>query len=261
MDRNRRRKYGQNFLNNAFIIKKIALDIPVKAGDRILEIGPGHGALTYVYLNKGIGVTAVEIDEECVDVLEEQFKGENLKVIHSDFLKLTDEDLLNTKCDWIVGNLPYYTATGILLKILPLLHKFKGAMFMTQLEPALRICANPGTKSYGYLTVAVKQYAKTSLLREIGPDNFTPRPKVDSATFMVEPLPLEEQAPEELLDFAEIAFMQKRKTLSNNLSKKYDKEKIKNVLDELNLDLRVRAEQVDIPTLIKMMNLLNKYSK
>ena len=258
MDRSRRRKYGQNFLNNASIIKKIALDIPVKQGDRILEIGPGHGALTYVYLSKDIGVTAVEIDEECVEVLEEQYEGKDLKVIHSDFLKLTDEDILNTKCDWIVGNLPYYAATGILLKLLPLLHNFKGAMFMTQLEPALRICANPGTKSYGYLTVAVKQYAKTSLLREIGPDNFTPRPKVDSATFMVEPLPIEEQAPKELLEFAEVAFMQKRKTLSNNLSKKYEKEAIKLVLEELDLDLRIRAEQVDIPTLIKMMLLLEK---
>jgi 16S rRNA (adenine1518-N6/adenine1519-N6)-dimethyltransferase len=247
-------------LNNASIIKKIALDIPVKPGDRILEIGPGHGALTYVYLAKGIGVTAVEIDEECITVLEEQYGDQDLKLIHSDFLKLTDQEIIDTKCDWIVGNLPYYAATGILLKLLPLLNgNFKGAMFMTQLEPALRICANPGTKSYGYLTVAVKQYAKTSLLREIGPDNFTPRPKVDSATFMVEPLPIEEQAPKELLAFAEVAFMQKRKTLSNNLGKKYDKAEVVKVLEELGFDARVRAEQVEMDMLIKIMRALEEH--
>ena len=120
MDRDRRRRFGQNFLD-AETANLLASDIPLSENSTILEIGPGHGALTEPMLARGVPVTAVEIDEECVKFLQEKFASNpNFHVVNQDFMHFPIDDWLkeNPK-PWLAGNLPYSVSTGIGAKVMP----------------------------------------------------------------------------------------------------------------------------------------------
>ena len=144
MDRARRRKFGQNFLDVP-TAKLIAGDLPANEGDCVLEIGPGHGALTEHLLDRAVQLTAVEIDEQCVEFLEQKFQGrENFHIQNIDFLKFDLQAFLDAhEKPWVTGNLPYNVSTAIIAGLMPKLHLTKGFMGMVQLEVAERICAAP----------------------------------------------------------------------------------------------------------------------
>ena len=170
--------------------KKIADDLPCSPQDSILEIGPGHGALTEWLLPKCSNLTAVEIDNFCIPKLQEKFKGsKNFNLVHKNFLQFDIEKWTDEHPDsWLVGNLPYNTATAIIIYILPHISKTKGCIFMTQAEVAERITAQAGSKSYGSLSVFCACYAGSRIVRLIRPEYFNPKPKVSSATIMFKPL-------------------------------------------------------------------------
>ncbi|MEE3340755.1 MAG: rRNA adenine N-6-methyltransferase family protein, partial [Hallerella sp.] len=119
MDRDRRRRFGQNFLD-VETANLLASDIPLSSEDSILEIGPGHGALTEPLLAQGVPVTAVEIDEECVAYLQNKFaENPNFHVVNQDFLRFPiDEWLKENPKPWLAGNLPYNVSTGIVAKVM-----------------------------------------------------------------------------------------------------------------------------------------------
>jgi 16S rRNA (adenine1518-N6/adenine1519-N6)-dimethyltransferase len=145
---------------------------------------------------------------------------------------------------WLAGNLPYNMATKIITHILPRISKTKGCMFMTQAEVAERITAVAGNKSYGSLSVFCSCYAKSRIIRVIGPEHFKPKPKVNSATIFLEPLEKPLCAEESFFAFVRAAFSQKRKTLANSLSAVYPKEKIIDTLKSLHLNENSRAEEL-----------------
>ncbi len=245
MDRARRRKFGQNFLDTS-TAQLIAGDLPANANDAVLEIGPGHGALTEHLLSRAVQLTAVEIDEQCVEFLKQKFRAhENFNIVNMDFLQFDLQGFLNShEKPWVTGNLPYNVSTAIIAGLMPKLHLTKGFMGMVQLEVAERICASPCNKNYGSLSVLVSSYADTQILRKIGPEHFTPRPNVDSATMLLIPKANPLNAPAEFFDFVRQSFTQKRKRLANSLSGFYPKEKIFAALHSLNLSENTRAEEL-----------------
>ena len=224
----------------------IAGDLPAKASEAVLEIGPGHGALTEHLLDRGIDITAVEIDEQCVAILQEKFKGrENFHIENIDFLKFDLQAFLNAhEKPWVTGNLPYNVSTAIVAGLMPRLHMTKGFMGMVQLEVAERICASPCSSNYGSLSVLVSAFADTHILRKIGPEHFTPRPNVDSATMLLTPREKPLEVPEGYFDFVRAAFTQKRKTLANSFGKAYNKKKIQEAIELLDYPATVRAEEL-----------------
>ena len=224
----------------------IAGDLPAKASEAVLEIGPGHGALTEHLLDRGLDITAVEIDEQCVAILQEKFKGrENFHIENIDFLKFDLQAFLNAhEKPWVTGNLPYNVSTAIVAGLMPRLHMTKGFMGMVQLEVAERICASPCSSNYGSLSVLVSAFADTQILRKIGPEHFTPRPNVDSATMLLTPREKPLEVPEGYFDFVRAAFTQKRKTLANSFGKAYNKKKIQEAIELLDYPATVRAEEL-----------------
>ena len=224
----------------------IAGDLPAEAGDYVLEIGPGHGALTEHLLGRAVQLTAVEIDEQCVEFLEQKFRGrENFRIENIDFLKFDLQGFLDAHArPWVTGNLPYNVSTAIIAGLMPKLHLTKGFMGMVQLEVAERICAMPCSSNYGSLSVLVSAFADTQILRKIGPEHFTPRPNVDSATMLLTPKECPLQAPEGYFDFVRAAFTQKRKTLANSFGRAYDKKKIQEAIELLDYPATVRAEEL-----------------
>lgn len=242
-----RRKFGQNFLDNE-MSQKIAGDLPSSPQDEILEIGSGHGALTQWLLHKCSNLTAVEIDNFCIPELQEKFKNhKNFNLVHKNFLQFDIESWLNEHPNsWVAGNLPYNMATAIISHILPFMAKVKGCMFMTQLEVAERITA----KNCGSFSVFCACYAKSRIIRHIGPEHFKPRPKVNSATIFLEPLENPLCTDEKFFAFVRAAFSQKRKTIANSLSGHCDKEKVLSILKKMNLSEKARAEELSPESLL-----------
>ena len=242
-----RRKFGQNFLDNE-MSQKIAEDLPCSTQDDILEIGPGHGALTEWLLPKCSTLTAVEIDNFCIPKLQEKFKKcQKFNLVHKNFLQFNIESWLNEHPGALIaGNLPYNMATAIISHILPHMSKIKGCMFMTQLEVAERIIA----KNYGSFSVFCACYAKSRIIRVIDPEHFKPKPKVKSATVFLEPLEKNLCSEENFFAFVRAAFSQKRKTIANSLSGHCDKEKVLSILKKMNLSENTRAEELSPESLL-----------
>jgi 16S rRNA (adenine1518-N6/adenine1519-N6)-dimethyltransferase len=250
-----RRRFGQNFLDEE-MSKKIAEDFPCAMQDCILEIGPGHGALTQWLLPKCSSLTAVEIDNFCIPKLQEKFKNsKNFNLIHKNFLQFDIETWLNEHSNsLIIGNLPYNMATAIITHILPHISKTKGCMFMIQFEVAERITAKAKNRSYGSLSVFCACYANSRIVRLIGPEHFNPKPKVNSATIMLEPLEKPIYTNSDFFKFVKIAFMQKRKTLANSLSIHYNKEKTISILKKLHFTENTRAEELSLNDFVSIYN-------
>jgi 16S rRNA (adenine1518-N6/adenine1519-N6)-dimethyltransferase len=257
VNRARRRHYGQNFLETRKAAE-LASDIPLphETLPDILEIGPGHGALTEHLLPKCQTLTAVDADGECVELLNQKFASalQNKKVqfVHQDFLSFDLESWLAGKQNpWIVGNLPYNVGTKIVTNILPFMPRLAGAYFMLQLEVAERLCAQPGSRAYGSLSVFTQVFAIAALRQKVPPECFTPRPNVWSATLHLAPrtpwLPEEQHAA--FFEFVQNCFRQKRKTLANNLKAAY-KDHIE-IPPEFPMNLR--AEEISPEGLFKIL--------
>lgn len=257
MDRARRRKFGQNFLDVP-TAKAIAGDLPAEAGEAVLEIGPGHGALTEHLLDRGIALTAVEIDDQCVDFLKDKFKGKsNFDIVNIDFLQFDLQGFLDIhEKPWVTGNLPYNVSTAIIAGLMPRLHLTKGFMGMVQLEVAERICAKPCSSSYGSLSVLVSAYADTQILRKIGPEHFTPKPNVDSATMLLTPRENPLPAPGDFFEFVRAAFTQKRKTLANSFGGAFPKAQIQEAIEKLDWPTSVRAEELSPEQFLDLYNVV-----
>jgi len=245
MDRARRRRFGQNFLDDA-MASAIAHDLPLLPDQSVLEIGPGHGALTRHLLPLCSSLTSVEIDEACLPHLQSQFGSDpRFTLVHSDFLKFDTQTWCAAHPQaWCAGNLPYNVGTAIIADLMPILHRFQGFMGMVQLEVAERLCASPGTSAYGSLSVWIACHAQRQILRIVGPEHFTPRPHVDSATVLLTPLKQPFPAPEGFFEFVRACFSQKRKRLSNSLERTVPKETVRCALELCGLSENTRAEEL-----------------
>ena len=208
------RKLGQHFLASESILEQIAAATQVNPG-RIVEIGPGRGALTRHLLPLCEELHAIEIDVRLAASLATRFAGKpNLHIHHSDVLAT---DLAQWGPAVIAGNLPYYITSPIIERFLQLDARFPAAVFLMQWEVAQRLLAQPHSRDYGYLTVATQTVCHVELVCKVPPSAFSPPPKVESAALrLTRRAELTPDLPA-LLQFVGRCFTHKRKTLRNNL--------------------------------------------
>lgn len=256
-----KKKFGQNFLTSEEILDEVISRANISKDDIILEIGPGIGTLTAKLLETGAEVISVEVDLELVKPLKDRFfMYDNFTIISSDILKV---DIYNEmvkilenkgkKLDdrkiKVVANIPYYITTPIIFKLLENRNIVSEIYIMVQKEVAERICATIGTKESSSITYMVSYY--TEYLWDIYVDKtkFMPSPKVDSKVialrFRESPYP--EVKDEELyFEIIRTAFLHRRKTFLNSISSsnKIDKNIVSKILEELGIDLKIRAEKI-----------------
>ena len=256
-----KKKFGQNFLTSEEILEEIISKAKISKDDIILEIGPGIGTLTSKLLETGAEVISVEIDLELIRPLKERFfMYNNFTIISADILKIdiyseivkileSKGKTLNDKKIKVVANIPYYITTPIMFKLLESRNIVSEIYIMVQKEVAERICAKIGKKESSSITYMVSYY--TEYLWDIYVDKtkFVPSPKVDSKVialkFREKPYP--EVKNEELyFEIIRSAFLHRRKTFLNSISasNKIDKKIISSIMEELGIDLRIRAEKI-----------------
>jgi 16S rRNA (adenine1518-N6/adenine1519-N6)-dimethyltransferase len=246
-----KKKFGQNFLVDRYFISKIIKEINPKEENNILEIGPGKGAITEPVLKKINHISVVEIDTDMIKILKHKISTKNISILAEDVLAINDEFF--KKFNKIIGNLPYYIATEIILKLTKIYSSSSELYFMVQKEVAERITAKPSNKSFGRLSVILQYYFDTELLFEIPPEAFSPQPKITSAFIR---LIRKKRASLKVIDkdcfekIVKVAFSQKRKTIKNNF---------KNILfdkDFFNLEItpQIRSEALTIDQFIKLEN-------
>jgi 16S rRNA (adenine1518-N6/adenine1519-N6)-dimethyltransferase len=247
-----RKRFGQNFLHDPSIIQRIVNVINPHQQDHIVEIGPGKGALTKLILERTEKLDVIEIDRDLVNTLTASIGNDKRLTIHeADALTL---DLSQFGQDLrIVGNLPYNISTPLLFHLLTYKDCIKDMLFMLQKEVVDRICAEPGNKQYGRLTIMLQNYCDVESLFIIKPGAFNPSPKVDSAIIKLTPLT---EPRYELLDHESLslivreAFSQRRKTIRNALKSVISETEIK----ELGIAPEIRAENLQIADFVKLAN-------
>lgn len=251
-----KKKFGQNFLVDQNILKKIVEVPTITSETLIIEIGPGLGSLTEHLLKKSKRVLAYEIDGDLIPILENTFGDSTLTLIHGDFLKRNiDEDInsLNEEYDQVVvvANLPYYITTPIVMKIIEESSLIKEMVLMMQLEVARRLTSKPSTKDYNSLSIAIQYKTTANIALKVPRTVFIPAPNVDSAIVKLVVLDEVKDKPKDEKHFYKLvrsSFAQRRKTLVNNLNAMLNlpKDYIIETLESLDLDPRIRAENLSV---------------
>lgn len=264
------KKYGQNFLIDAHVIEKIIRAADISKEDMVLEIGPGIGTMTQ-YLAESAGkVFAVEIDKKLLPILEETLaEYDNVTVINEDILKLDINRLVEEENQGrpvkVVANLPYYITTPIIMSLFESHVPLHSLTVMVQKEVADRMQAEPGTKDYGALSLAVQYYAKPYIAANVPLNCFIPRPNVGSAVIR---LTSYEKPPvtvrDEILMFQLIraSFNQRRKTLQNGIANagnlNFSKTQVLNALEKMNLSPNVRGESLSLAEFAALSDILSE---
>lgn len=228
--RQRKPRLGQHFLHDKFIIEQIVTDFAASADDFVVEIGPGRGALTKPLLQQLDGMHAVEIDPAMVDFLRTKYGDSGLTVHNADAVRFAYRSILPPSLPRLrlIGNLPYSISTPLLFSLVRLGDSIKDMTFMIQREVAERLLAEPGSSSYGRLTVMVALHCQVQRLCDVEPDSFTPPPKVQSTVlrFLPLPEPMVVGDGSVLADLVRCAFSARRKTLANALAPHLDADRI-----------------------------------
>lgn len=260
------KKLGQNFLINPQIKQRIVNAANLQPKDIVLEIGPGVGAITSILLTHKIKLIAIEVDKRLAELLTTKLKTyNNFTLYNIDALKVDWDKILfeytQSSDVKLVANLPYSISSLLVLKIIRS-QLISQATIMVQKEMADRLCAKVGTHAYNMFTILVQLFLDVQKLFDVDPSNFSPKPKVQSCVIQL----TKKQSVSDLYDisdfevidnFLHLAFSNKRKTLVNNLIAQYDKSKILNVLQQIQLPSMIRAEQISPCDLIKIMKALN----
>jgi 16S rRNA (adenine1518-N6/adenine1519-N6)-dimethyltransferase len=217
-----RKRFGQNFLQSPGVIARIAATLDPRPGEALVEIGPGHGALTGPVLERAGALTAIELDRDLADGLREQFGLRGLTLIGADALRF---DFASLAPDGqrlrVFGNLPYNISTPLLFHLLEQRAVIRDMLFMLQREVVDRMAAAPGDADYGRLSVMIQYACAVDALFVVPPGAFWPAPKVHSRVVQLTPYPVLPHPAADERRFADIvqrAFAQRRKTLRNSLS-------------------------------------------
>jgi 16S rRNA (adenine1518-N6/adenine1519-N6)-dimethyltransferase len=257
-----RKRFGQNFLHDYSVIANIIASLQIKPSEHWVEIGPGQGALTTPLLDKDITLDVVELDRDLVRLLKDKFKDKKNLTIHSadalkfDFSALVKQDEKLR----VIGNLPYNISTPLLFHLLENVSCIADMQFMLQKEVVDRICAAPGSKKYGRLSVMMQYYCAAECLFEVYPESFEPSPKVMSAVIKLIPHLKPPVAVNDLVVFKQLvtqAFSQRRKTLRNSLKKLISED----VIVSLGIDPVARAETISLQNYAKLSNALPNEEK
>lgn len=245
------KRFGQNYLQDQNIIKKIISEIDPSENDLIIEIGPGQGAITQRLLESKANLTAIEIDKRVIDDLQDRFK--DLHLLQSDFLKLDLNQFVNSSGQKlrVAGNIPYNITSPILFKLFENNTIVKDAVFMVQYEVAKRMTAKMGSKDYGILSVLLEYFGDTKLAFKVSPNVFYPKPNVHSAVVHINFNDKRNDSEFNLMfkSIVKSSFGNRRKTLKNSLSN--------GIFTDVNfsdcgIDLSLRAEQLNVVDFIKL---------
>lgn len=255
------KKMGQNFLLNDKTRQKIISKANVTTQDKVLEIGPGLGALT-CYLNDNCHhVIAIELDKRLFSFLTSKQLDHTL-LINNDILKVNLEELFKQN-DFIrgvkvVANLPYSISSLIIIKLLQL-QQVSEINILVQKEMAQRLLAKPNTKDYNAFTILVQLYANIEHLMSVSKNDFYPKPNVDSWFIRINKKVVDYKFTYQAIDkFLKIAFTSRRKKLINNLQRNYNKQKVIDSFNELNISLNIRPEELTCDDFVALYNLLHE---
>lgn len=250
-----RKRFGQNFLRDLGIISRIVRAIGPREGDRLIEIGPGQGALTEPLLEAAGSLEVVELDRDLIPGLRVQFFNYPDFVIHEgdalkfDFTALKGEGPALR----VVGNLPYNISTPLIVHLLTMGDAIADMHFMLQKEVVERLAAEPGGPDWGRLSVMAQYYCQVEQLFIVPPEAFVPRPSVDSAIVRLTPhaaLPHPADDPALLFELVKLAFGQRRKTLRNNLKGRVSAD----VLEALGIDPTRRPQTLTVAEYVAIAN-------
>lgn len=260
-----KKSLGQNFLIDENVILDAINAANITKEDIVIEIGPGLGTLTKYLLDRAKKVICVELDNSMINILKERFfLYENFEVINDDILKIDLNELISKnkselKVDnvKIVANLPYYITTPIIMRLLEERLDINSITVMIQKEVADRLTAIPGNKNTGAITYSVYYYAVAETIKNVPNTSFVPEPNVESEviklTIRKNPV-IEVKDEEKLFRLIKVAFMQRRKTLINAVSNSdlVEKDEIKQILNQLNIDERIRGENLSLEDFAKI---------
>lgn len=257
-----RKRFGQNFLIDHGVIRRILRAIGPRKTDNLVEIGPGQGAITSSLLEACKMLNVVELDRDLIPILKvkfDRFPGFNIH--EADALKFDfgqfqrDSEKLR-----VVGNLPYNISTPLIFHLLAYNDLFEDMHFMLQREVVLRLAAKPGDKNYGRLSVMAQYHCMVENLFEVPPECFRPAPRVVSAIVRLTPhdaLPVVAKEDKHFAELTKLAFQQRRKTLRNSL-----KVIIDNIdVNKLDVDLSLRAERLSVEDFVNLSNQILELKK
>lgn len=253
-----KKKFGQNFLIDSHVLYKIMDAAELSKDDFVLEIGPGIGTMTQYLAERAGQVLAVEIDKKAIPILHNTLgMYDNVTIWNEDILKV---DLNRVSIEYnygkplkVVANLPYYITTPIVMNLFESRVPIDNITVMVQKEVAERMQAEPGTKDYGALSLAVQYYAKPYLAANVPPNCFMPRPNVGSAVIRLSrydkpPVIVKNEA--QMFSLIRASFNQRRKTLQNGICNyeklSYTKEQVANALESIGLPVAVRGEKLSL---------------
>jgi 16S rRNA (adenine1518-N6/adenine1519-N6)-dimethyltransferase len=256
-------KLGQHFLASEDLAARVADALGDTSQSTVLEIGPGRGIVTSLLAKKTRRLIAVELDRVLAAQLRLKFgMARNVEIIEADILAIDFDSLFGPKPGLgrpgieikpeavkVVGNLPYYITSDILLRLFRYAKYFESIVVMVQREVADRIAAQPGGREYGMLSATAQLYARVENLFTLPPGAFVPPPKVYSSVLRLTIDPQQEKlgvAGDGFIDFLRLSFGQKRKTLWNNLRVKYEEPTLKRALAEANVKPAARAETLSL---------------
>lgn len=256
-----RKRFGQNFLHDAGVIHRILRAIHAREGQRLLEIGPGQGALTEGLLGSGARLDVIELDQDLIPLLKLKFGLESRFSLHQgDALKFDFTSLVESGEKLrVVGNLPYNISTPLIFHLLEHAPVIEDMHFMLQKEVVERLAAQPGGGDWGRLSIMVQYHCRVEHLFNVGPGAFNPAPKVDSAIVRLVPhetLPHPARDHRQLERVVREAFNQRRKTLRNTLKGLLDAEAI----EAAGVDGSLRPEQLDLAAFVRLSDQLTERS-
>ena len=259
---------GQNFLIDTNVIDRILEGARVQEGDYVIEVGPGIGTLTKEMGRTAEKVVAIEIDKTLIPILEETLADfTNIEVINQDILKVDVQELVKEKLNGgpvkLIANLPYYITTPIVMKFLEEDIPVTDIVVMVQKEVADRMNAQPNSKDYGALSVAVQYYCDTEIVAKAPRHMFMPQPNVDSTVIGLhvrEEKKYNVDNEDIFFKTVKASFGQRRKTLLNSLGGLgfLSKDQIKVALQEANIDEKRRGETLSIEEFASLSNAVNK---
>jgi 16S rRNA (adenine1518-N6/adenine1519-N6)-dimethyltransferase len=256
-------KLGQHFLASEDLAERVVDTLGDVSQDTVLEIGPGRGIMTSLLAKRVRRLIAVELDRVMAAQLRLKFgMARNVEVIEADILAIDFDSLFGPKPGLsqpgielkprpvkVVGNLPYYITSDILLRLFEFSKYFDTIVIMVQREVAERIAAEPGGRDYGMLSATTRLYTRVENLFTLPPGAFVPPPKVHSTVLRLSVDPQQEKlgvSGDGFIDFLRLSFGQKRKTLWNNLKTKYDGAELKRALAEAKVKGTARAETLSL---------------
>lgn len=263
------KKFGQNFLIDSHVLGKIIDSASINKEDVVIEIGPGIGSLTQEIAEHAKEVIAIEIDKKLIPILEDTLSYyDNITIINEDILKVDLVKLVqeknNNKPIKVVANLPYYITTPIIMGLFESHVPIESITVMVQKEVADRMRAKPGTKDYGALSLAVQYYSEPYIVANVPANCFMPRPKIGSAVIRLTKhnlAPVKAKDEKLLFRIIRASFNQRRKTLINGLFNNfggvYNKEQLKQAIEQIGLDAKVRGEALSLEQFSDLTNVLS----